>query len=261
MAYVQSFGTEWWTRQWIGALEAFGWENRLQRGRSYARTGRVVTLAVEPGRAEARVRGSRPVPYRVVIRLEAFSRSLWDSILDLIAEKARYTGQLLAGEMPPDIDELFAMTGHSLFPRSQSDLTASCSCPDDANPCKHIAAVHYVLGARFDADPFVLLRLRGMPRDTLLAEIRGRRHVAEGANSSVAPTQAAAEPARPVTLSGFHGEVAGLPSMAFELDAPEVDPATAFALSLPRALAGDTRLLEALAQVAKRAALTAAEIA
>lgn len=259
MAYTQSFGTEWWTRQWIGALEAFGWENRLQRGRTYARTGRVVSLAVEAGLAEARVRGSRPKPYRVLIRLQAFPRSLWDSVLDLIAQKARYTGQLLAGEMPPDVDELFAATGHSLFPRSQSELTASCSCPDDANPCKHIAAVHYILGARFDADPFLLFRLRGMPREVLLAEIRARRHVPETAPPAAQPKDAT-EPPRPIALAGFHGNVDALTSQPLEIDAPEIDPA-AFALSLPRALASDARLLEALANMAKRASLAIAAMA
>jgi uncharacterized Zn finger protein len=260
MAYMQSFGTEWWTKQWIGALEAFGWENRLQRGRTYARTGRVMTVSVEAGRAEARVRGSRPVPYQVAIRLDAFPRGLWEGLLDRIAQKARYAGQLLAGEMPADIDELFAATGHSLFPRSQSELTTSCSCPDDANPCKHIAAVHYVLGAQFDADPFVLLRLRGMPREVLLAEIRARRHVSEGSSSPTAPAKNAAAPPRPISLAGFHGSIDDMPSQALDIDSQEIDPA-AFALSLPRALAGDGRLIEALAQVARRATMAAAEMA
>jgi len=259
MAYKQSFGTEWWTRQWLGALEAFGWENRLQRGRSYARTGRVLTLSVEAGLAQARVRGSRPTPYTVVIRLRAFPRSLWDSALDLIAQKARYTGQLLAGEMPPDIDDLFAATGHSLFPQSPSELTASCSCPDDANPCKHIAAVHYVLGARFDADPFVLPRLRGMPRETLLGEIRARRHVPEGA-TLIAPPLDPGEPARPLALAGFHGALDDVPAQAPDVDSPDVDGA-AIALSMPRALARDERLIDGLVQAARRAVLAAAEMA
>ena len=258
MAYKQSFGTEWWTRQWLGALEAFGWESRLQRGRSYARTGRVLTLSVDAGLAEARVRGSRPTPYRVVIRLQAFPRSLWDNALDLIAKKARYAGQLLAGEMPSDIDELFAATGHSLFPQTQSELTSSCNCPDDANPCKHIAAVHYVLGARFDADPFVLLRLRGIARETLLSEIRARRHVPEGA-PVIAAVPESSEPVRPVALAGFHGNLDDLPSQALDVDAATVD-AAAFALSLPRALATDARLVEGLVQAAQRAVLAAAEM-
>jgi len=259
MARVQSFGTEWWTRQWIGALEAFGWENRLQRGRTYARTGRVQTLLIEAGTAEARVRGSRPVPYRVVIRLRAFPRFVWKGVLDLIAEKARYGGQLLAGEMPADIDELFAASGYSLFPRTQSELNTRCSCPDDANPCKHIAAVHYVLGSQFDADPFVLFRLRGMPRETLLAEIRARRHMPEASPAS-ASLEATAQPPRPISLAGFHGSAGDLPNEALEIDASDVDPA-AFALSLPRTLASDGRLLEALVQVARRAALAARDVA
>ena len=258
MAASRSFGTEWWTRRWLGALEAFGWETRLQRGRTYARTGRVVTLSVEPGVAEARVRGSRQIPYRVAIRLERVPGPVWASVLDLIAQKARYAGQLLAGEMPPDIDDLFASTGHSLFPRSESELSASCSCPDEANPCKHIAAVHYVLGERFEADPFVLFRLRGMPRETLLHEIRARRHVPEGAAPTV-PTEGQAEPVREVTLPGFHGSLDAIPSEPLEIEAPDIDPA-AFALSLPRALANDARLIEALVQASQQAVIAAAEM-
>jgi uncharacterized Zn finger protein len=259
MAYVQSFGTEWWTRQWIGALEAFGWANRLQRGRTYARTGRVLTLSVEAGMAEARVRGSRPVPYRVAIRLRAFSRPVWNGILDLIAARARYAGQLLAGEMPPDIDELFAASGHSLFPREESDLYTSCSCPDDANPCKHIAAVHYILGVRFDADPFVLFRLRGLPRETLLAEVRTRRHVPEHAISAAA-AEGQPEPLRPMALAGFHGSMDTIPEQMPEVKPPEIDAAS-FALSLPRALTADVRLLEALVRVAKQGAAAATQMA
>ncbi len=258
MARRQSFGTEWWTQQWLGALEALGWESRLERGRSYARTGRVVMLTVEAGFAEARVRGSKSEPYKVVIRLRAFPRSVWETALDLIAQKARYAGQLLAGEMPSDIDELFAATGHSLFPQTQSELTATCSCPDDANPCKHIAAVHYVLGARFEADPFVLLRLRGIGRETLLSEIRARRHVPEG-TALIAAVPDAGEPGRLVALAGFHGTVDDVPSQAAEVDPSTVD-AAAFALSLPRALASDARLVEALVQAAQRAVLAAAEM-
>ncbi len=259
MARAESFGTEWWTRQWIGALEAFGWENRLQRGRSYARTGHVGSLTVEAGVAEARVRGSRPVPYTVVIRLQAFPQSVWKDALNRIAKKARYAGQLLAGEMPPDIDELFEASGHSLFPRQGSELRTSCSCPDDANPCKHIAAVHYVLGARFDADPFVLFRLRGMPRDTLLREIRARRHVPEHAVAEERTVYEVA-PTPPVLLEGFHGHAADFAAEPLEIEPSDIDRA-AFALSLPRSLAGDGRLLESLVQVARRAALVARELA
>ncbi|MBV8083953.1 MAG: SWIM zinc finger family protein [Chloroflexi bacterium] len=258
MHSAQSFGNEWWTRQWIAALEAFGWETRLQRGRTYARTGRVVSLAIEPGLAEARVRGSRVTPYTVRIRLQAFPRSVWDGVLDLIAAKARYTGQLLAGEMPADIDELFASTGWSLFPRDQSELRATCTCPDEANPCKHIAAVHYVLGARFDADPFVLFRLRGMPRERLLHEIRSRRHVPDE-TSAPPEIEEPVEPAAPVTLAGFLGSLKSFREGTLEIEPPDID-AAAFALSLPRVLAADKRLLDALVQAARQAAAAAAEL-
>ncbi|MGH2470712.1 MAG: SWIM zinc finger family protein, partial [Chloroflexota bacterium] len=248
MPYVASFGSEWWTRRWIAALEALGWENRLERGRTYARTGRVLSLKVEAGLAEARVRGSRPVPYRVVIRLDAFSRAAWLRVLDLIAQKARYAGQLLAGEMPEDVDALFEQAGHSLFPTRNSELRATCSCPDDANPCKHIAAVHYVLGARFDADPFVLFQLRGMPRETLLEELRARRHVSPG--GPPADIDAVPEPSRAVELEGYHAWRGELPALRLEMEAPDIE-AGAFALALPRALSADRKLIDGLVKMAR----------
>ena len=250
------FGSEWWTRQWIGALEALGWESRLARGRSYAGTGRVLTLSVEAGRAQARVRGSRPQPYSVEITIDTFPAQVWTAALDLIAAKARYVGQLLAGDMPSDIDSLFGETGRSLFPRAEAELQASCTCPDEANPCKHIAAVHYVLGARFDADPFVLFRLRGMPRERLLAEIRRRRHVAPD-QPQVLPVVSAAEGARPLRLEGFHGDD------LMDIEPLEIEPgvidAAAFSVAMPRALAGDAKLIDALVQAGRRAMAAAAE--
>ncbi|HUZ78195.1 MAG TPA: SWIM zinc finger family protein [Chloroflexota bacterium] len=258
MPYIASFGSEWWTRRWIAALEALGWENRLERGRTYARTGRVLSLNIEPGLAEARVRGSRPVPYRVVIRLDAFSRGAWLRVMDLIAQKARYAGQLLAGEMPEDVDELFEEAGHSLFPTHSSELRATCSCPDDANPCKHIAAVHYVLGARFDADPFVLFQLRGMPRATLLEELRARRHVSPA--GPPAGFEAVPELSRPVALEGYHVPRAELPAARLEMEVPDVE-AGAFALALPRALSSDRKLIDGLVKIARAAAAHARELA
>ena len=169
------FGAEWWARRWLEVLESLGWASRLQRGRAYARGGRVLEIKVEPGGVTARVQGSRPRPYTVKISVRPLSDEQWDRVLDAMAARASFAARLLAGEMPPDIEEAFRAARCTLFPASGREIAASCSCPDWANPCKHIAAVHYLLGQRFDADPFLMFVLRGRTREQVLAGLRERR--------------------------------------------------------------------------------------
>lgn len=170
------FGLTWWGKRWIGALEALGavYANRLPRGRTYARQGRVTNLTVEPGRVTARVHGSRARPYRVTLALPVFDDATWDGVLAALAGEVRHTAALLDGRMPDDIDDVLQTCGVSLFPRAR-ELSTSCSCPDSANPCKHVAAVHYTLAQTFDDDPFLLPRLRGRDRDQLFAGLRAAR--------------------------------------------------------------------------------------
>src|SRR5680860_1798913 len=159
------FGLTWWGQRWIAALEALGalYANRLPRGRTYARRGAVTDLALTAGSVSARVQGSRARPYRVTLQLPAFDDATWEAVLAELAGELRHAAVLLDGQMPPHVDDVFATCGVSLFPRP-GELTTTCSCPDWANPCKHVAAVHYVLGQTFDADPFLLPSLRGRDR-------------------------------------------------------------------------------------------------
>lgn len=170
------FGLTWWGKRWIGALEALGavYANRLPRGRTYARQGRVTDLIVAAGRVTARVHGRRARPYRVTLTLPVFDDATWDSVLEALAGEVRHTAALLDGRMPDDVDDALQACGVSLFPRAR-ELSTSCSCPDSANPCKHVAAVHYMLAQTFDDDPFLLPRLRGRDRDQLLAGLRAQR--------------------------------------------------------------------------------------
>jgi uncharacterized Zn finger protein len=149
--------------------------NRLARGRRYARSGRILRLEIEPGRVEALVQGSRYEPYRVRVRLRKFTEHQWGKVIEALASKALFAAKLLAGQMPENIEEAFDGAGHTLFPSSRRDLETTCSCPDDANPCKHIAAVHFALADQFDHDPFLLFRLRGRGRDQLLKDLRSHR--------------------------------------------------------------------------------------
>jgi uncharacterized Zn finger protein len=161
------FGSSWWAKRWIAVLESFNIGGRLQRGRSYARQGQVLSIDVAAGEVTAAVQGSRPQPYQVSIAVKTLSDAEWAKLLRTLAGQARYAAKLLAGEMPHDIEEVFQKAGLSLFPTKRGDLKTDCSCPDMSNPCKHIAAVYYLLGEEFDRDPFLLFQLRGLGRDEL----------------------------------------------------------------------------------------------
>jgi uncharacterized Zn finger protein len=123
----------------------------------------------------ARVQGSMRTPYKIKIQISPLSDSEWDKVIDALSEQAIFTAQLLAGEMPQDVEQAFEKAEVSLFPSTRRDLQTDCSCPDPANPCKHIAATHYILGERFDEDPFLIFRLRGRTQEQVMQELRKRR--------------------------------------------------------------------------------------
>jgi uncharacterized Zn finger protein len=168
-------GQHWWSARFIDGLESTGVGGRLSRGKRYARAGQVVELRLDAGAAVALVQGSRPRPYRVRIGLTAYGKAEWARIEQTLADDAWYTAKLLAGEMPPDIEEVFAAAGLALFPAGIRDLAMDCSCPDFEVPCKHLAATLYLLAESLDGDPFAVLALRGRSRDELLANLRARR--------------------------------------------------------------------------------------
>lgn len=169
----------WWSERFIQVLESLGVGGRLARGRTYARQGQIVSLDVDAGSATAQVQGTRPRPYKVRIGVPAFGKAEWGEVTRRLAEDASYAAALLNGDMPRDIETVFVASGLTLFPASARDLSMDCSCPDVQIPCKHLAAVFYVLAERFDADPFAILALRGRDRATLLDELRERRSAAE----------------------------------------------------------------------------------
>lgn len=169
------FAKHWWAERWIKALEQLVDKGRLSRGRSYARKGQVLEIKETKDGIAAKVQGSRPTPYKITISLKHLSGGEWAKVIDALAERAIFTAQLLAGEMPQEIEEAFAAAGVSLFPGKRDELMTDCSCPDYANPCKHVAATHYILGEQFDEDPFLLFRLRGHSQEQIMTALRARR--------------------------------------------------------------------------------------
>ncbi|HCU94727.1 MAG TPA: hypothetical protein DHU96_19280 [Actinobacteria bacterium] len=170
-----AIGQTWWSSRFIAVLEGIGLGSRLQRGRSYARKGQVISLDLAAGMVSSLVQGSRSRPYRVRIGITAFGKPEWAKLERALAENAWYAAKLLAGEMPEDIEEVFGGLGLSLFPAAAGELSMDCSCPDWEVPCKHIAAVFYLLAEAFDDDPFSILAWRGRERDTLLASLQAAR--------------------------------------------------------------------------------------
>ena len=170
------FGQTWWSRRWIAALEQLGaaYASRLPRGRTYARRGAVTIQTLAAGRVSAAVQGSRIRPYVVTLEIPTFDDETWAAIVTALAGQIRHAAALLDGRMPDDLDEVLADAGVSLFPGA-GELRTRCTCPDWANPCKHVAATHYVLAATFDEDPFLLPTLRGRDRSALLAALREAR--------------------------------------------------------------------------------------
>lgn len=167
----KTFGSNWWAKRWNQTLEQFNLGARLSRGRSYAKSGQVLSVEIKSGSVLARVQGTRVKPYKVVINVKTLTPEEWDKVTTHLSQEAIFTAKLLAGEMPPEIEKVFTRVGVSLFPDRSNDLETDCSCPDWSNPCKHIAAVYYILGQEFDRDPFLIFKLRGMERENLLARL------------------------------------------------------------------------------------------
>jgi uncharacterized Zn finger protein len=246
-----AFGTTWWAKRWIAVLESFDIGARLQRGRTYARGGQVISINVEKGEVTAKVQGSRPKPYDVTIQVKGLTDADWKKLAGALSKQALFAAKLLAGEMPQDIEQTFKDVGLSLFPTKLGDLKTDCSCPDDSNPCKHIAAVYYLLGEEFDRDPFLIFKLRGLSREELTG-LLGKVEPASAAAPEKEPP-AAPEPL-PADPAGFWKD-ADLPAdLMGEVAIPPV------AAALPRRLGGfpfwrgNERFLDALEQVYKQAA-------
>ncbi len=178
-----SIGSSWWSRRFVAVLESLSMGGRLTRGRTYARKGQVLQLAVRPGAVTSTVQGSRPQPYQVSIGFAALPDEAWQAVESALASQALYRAQLLAGELPGELETVFADAGAPLFPSSTRQLSMRCTCPDVAVPCKHIAATFYLLAERFDDDPFQLMLWRGRSRAELLADLAAAGEAEEPAGS------------------------------------------------------------------------------
>ncbi|MEO6867852.1 MAG: SWIM zinc finger family protein [Gaiellales bacterium] len=221
-------GETWWARRWFAALDALGMGERLERGRAYARGGQVLTLDQQVGVVHARVQGTRRTPYDTRIELAPLAQLEWLEVARELASRGAYRAALLAGTMPEDIEAVFARCGVTLFPQLEEDLTITCTCDDWALPCKHAAAVCFVLAESFDRDPFTLFLLRGIERDVLLALLDGTEAAGagivsdSGERNSAAAVPAAAE-ADAAAFWKTPADADPIPTGFVDLQAPVLD--------------------------------------
>jgi uncharacterized Zn finger protein len=250
-------GETWWSQRFLAAVETALVGGRSSRGRSYARKGQVIEMQVEPAVISAVVQGSRPTPYNVCIAMPTANRDQWGRILASLASQAMYSASMLAGDLPHEIEEVFSAVGVPLFPSPTSRLSTSCTCPDWANPCKHVAAVCYLVAEQFDRDPFVLLAWRGCERDEVLQRLRELR----GANVASAPGPLTPAPSSSPPLSdcvaGFWRAGPGLASVQIRPSAAETAGAVLSQLPQSVADARGQELRELLAPVYKEMAAAA----
>jgi uncharacterized Zn finger protein len=243
---MRKIGATWWGQRWIEALEHMSRDylNRLGRGRAYARAGRVHAMHIAPGLVTAQVTGSDAETYSVTLRVAMMSLNSWQKVITTMGEQAVFSAELLAGHMPVEIDEAFRSAGHSLFLSKQRELETDCSCADWANPCKHVAAVHYVLGEAFDKDPFLLFELRGRTKQQVLGALRVLR---SGQSSDAQIEKMAADVADHASRAAIENGMAigdrvpaeydrlaaALPNLQFRIATPIVRGAVFKQLGLP----------------------------
>jgi uncharacterized Zn finger protein len=267
-----AFGESWWAKRWIQVLESFNIGARLGRGRSYARSGQVLTIDIQKGLVTAGVQGSRPKPYNVTIKMKTLGRKEWAKLGKVLSQQAAFAARLLAGQMPETIEDAFKSAGLSLFPQALKDLETDCSCPDWSNPCKHIAAVYYLIGEEFDRDPFLILKLRGIDREELIGmlgdapapetgEVKAAASVKRTRSAKSAPAVEAVSPAAddstapaaeasPAVAAGDSPAVAAAPAESLAIDADAFWGKPAEAAEAPDL--GDAEIPRAIAALPRR---------
>lgn len=270
---MKKAGTTWWGLRWIDALENVlsGDSGRLARGRTYARAGRTHDLVIQGGRVAAQVTGSRATPYKITIELTQLGEAAWKKAIDGMARKAQFSAELLAGRMPQEIDEVFRAAGVSLFPKRRAELKTSCSCPDWGDPCKHVAATHYVLGEALDRDPFLLFELRGKTKGQVLDALRAARgSTGKAAGKKGGKEKAVREAQRHVVPAVKLGKLKAadydkpreaLPSLRFMFEEPVTHGAVLRQLGVPAGWEGEASPADVLAPLVRAAAETARRIA
>ncbi len=158
MAERISYGKTWWGQQWLNALTRIDEANRLPRGKTYANKGAVQSLKIDGNQISAQVKGSKPRPYKIKLLVPLFTDQEKKWLLTEIQDNPAILAQLLNRQLPQELVDFAQTRGIKLFPRTFDDLGMGCSCPDYAVPCKHLAAVVYVIANEIDRNPFLVFQ-------------------------------------------------------------------------------------------------------
>lgn len=161
---------KWWARRWHDYMEECRMGVRIGRGRQYAMSGNVRSLEISPGLVEARVKGSEDTPYLCRIRCDALGEAGSAAIAAFFRERPMLLAQLLIGNLPEQVETRFRASGVPLVPSSVAPLSVECNCPDNAEFCKHAAAVMFILGELFEQDPLLLLNFRGLRKEAIFGD-------------------------------------------------------------------------------------------
>lgn len=266
---IKKLGATWWGKRWIAALESASrdYVNRLGSGRAFARAGRVHGLAIAPGRVTATVDDTDDELYAVTLRIDTFDARTWNRVIAGMSQQALFAAQLLAGEMPKEIDRVFRAYGRSLFPARQHELETDCSCADWASPCKHVAATHYLLGEALDQDPFLLFELRGRSKEQVLEALGHLRSTHAPATPDAEPVSNHHQEANvSVALNSlsavrFEQAAENLPNLRFQLHAPAEPDAVLRQLGVPVTWVLSETPMELFLPLYERAAAYARELA
>ncbi len=185
MTAHKGYGKTWWGTQWLNSLSQIDYDNRLPRGRTYANKGAVTKIEIQHGNIHARVKGSRPRPYDVAIKVPAMPQQQIKTLLDAVALDPVIISKMLNRELDPAVLEHAQKFQVAIFPTRWTDLSMSCSCPDWAVPCKHLAAVIYLISREIDGNPFLVFSLKGVD----LAQELVARHISiEQESKATLPT-------------------------------------------------------------------------
>lgn len=197
---MAKFSRTWWGKVFIEALESFTDAGRLQRGRSYARGNKVKSFEIDGNQISALVRGSvnpyfgvyKEPTYKISIEIQPIAQAEWNLVIDKLSSNASIVSRLLLNEVPDNIESAFSELKLHLLPHSRQDFKTKCSCPDYANPCKHIAGVYYLVASQLDDNPFLLFELRGLSKSELqkkLAQTPLGKILSEELNATEAPLE------------------------------------------------------------------------
>ena len=165
------FGKTWWGEHWLRSLANVDYGNRLPRGLSYARNGHVVSIKIKENTITAKVQGTRATPYKVTIVVPPFSETQIERLMDRLVQRPALISKLLNRELDPEILSIAERLGLKVFPKQWTDFNMSCSCPDWAVPCKHLAAVIYMVSREIDNNPFLVFEMHQV---NLMEELKKR---------------------------------------------------------------------------------------